>query len=137
MTSNAQLTGISLQLLFFLTDFQKPEEILSYIMIHMYKHTYTENDYQISLQIINTDTMTMLEQRTLQTVNEIVFWEILFLIGHKNSRDYLQYSEFTEVQTHRHECLKHIHITVWNTKLITIFISNSNHTSVINLNFQN
>jgi len=39
----------------------------------MYKYTHTKNDYQISLQIINTYTMIMLEQRTLKTVNEIVF----------------------------------------------------------------
>jgi len=42
-------------------------------MIHMYKYTHTKNDYQISLQIIDTDIMTMLEQQTLKTVNEIVF----------------------------------------------------------------
>jgi len=43
------------------------------------------------------DTMTMLEQQTLKTVNEIVFWEIQSLVGHKNARDYLQYCEFNEV----------------------------------------
>lgn len=63
----------------------------------MYKYTHTKNDYQISLQIINTDKMTMLEQWTLKTVNEIVFWEILSLVGHKNARDYVQYSQFNEV----------------------------------------
>ena len=63
----------------------------------MYKYTHTKNDYQISLQIIDTDIMTMLEQQTLKTVNEIVFWEIHSLVGHKNAKDYLQYSEFSGV----------------------------------------